>query len=893
MSAKTKKNEVAASPGEATNARAAMDQKDEHGDERQFPVAGVGASAGGMEAFMQLLKALPARPGIAFVFIPHLDPSHKSAMTELLARTTTMPVLEVQHGLRLQRDHVYVIPPNYEMTIADNVLYLSARDRGASHYLPVDRFLRSLAADRRSNAIGIILSGTASDGTLGMAAIKSEGGITFAQDSGSAKYDGMPNSAIVSGSVDFVLPPDRIAEELTKIREHPYLAAQVVAGEDEPRTHMEQVFRLLKKTHRVDFTDYKPGTIRRRIQRRMALCHIEQLREYVALLHRSHAELDQLYQDLLINVTSFFRDPAMFEALKERVYPTLLANRSPSDAIRLWVPGCSTGEEVYSHAMALVEFVHGTHSEVPVQIFGTDISQSAIHQARQGIFKESIVADVSPERLRRFFNKADGGYQINKSIRDMCIFALQNVFSDPPFSHMDIVSCRNVLIYLGSALQKRVIPIFHYALKPTGFLIVGNAEGIVGPGAEQLFDLQDRKYKIFRKKLVPSSVVFGTVQERMETYPPLREALMPRQESQPELVKPSDLNREADRFLLSKYVLASVLVSDDLEVLQTRGAASRYLELPSGKATLNLLKLAKPGLLFELQSALDEARRLMAPVRRENVQFEAGNSFVKVNVEVAPLQSPLHPNRGFLLLFEDNVVPRERRAESAPADAVSDVAQLEDPKDAQIAKQKQELEATREYLQSIIEALEASNEELQSANEEIQSGNEELQSTNEELQTSKEELESANEELNTVNEEMRHRNLQLTELHNDLLNVLASVKIAVLILGADLTIRRFTAEAEQLLGLGSIDVGRPISKVRLHLVPRNLEEIMLEAMRDVRAYDYEVKDGDSVSYRVRITPYRTMDNKIDGVIAAFFPTSEGKSGRTARKNKPRRRRKTT
>src|SRR5215471_6268914 len=417
-----------------------------------FPVVGVGASAGGLEAFTHLLKALPANPGMAFVLVPHLDPTHESAMTELLSRATRMTVSQVQDGIRLKPNQVYVIPPGQDMTMSDGVLRLARRERAGLH-MPIDTFFRSLAAELRSNAIGVILSGTASDGTLGVAAIKNEGGITIAQDSKSAKYDGMPNSAIASGCIDLVLPPERIAEEITRIRHHPYVTdPQLDKGTQlapDRQILMARIFRLLKQVCRVDFSDYKPGTIRRRVLRRMALKRIDDLEEYTRFLQENRNEVEALYQDILINVTNFFRDPGTFDALREKVYPEILRGRSNAETIRIWVHGCSTGEEAYSHAISLLEYVAEVRADVSLQIFGTDLSAPSLQRARSGIYRESIRADVSPDRLKRYFKKIEGGYQISKSVRDICVFANQDVFKDPPFSHIDIVSCRNVLIYLS------------------------------------------------------------------------------------------------------------------------------------------------------------------------------------------------------------------------------------------------------------------------------------------------------------------------------------------------------------------------------------------------------------------------------------------------------------
>src|SRR3989442_14523 len=482
-----------------------------------FPTVGVGASAGGLEAFTQFLKALGAGTEMGYVLVQHLDPSHESALTELLAKATEMPVREVTDATPVGPNHVYVIPPNVDMIIAQGILRLTPRTETRGHHMPIDRFLRSLAEDQRSNAIGIILSGTASDGTLGLAAIKAEGGITFAQDEKSAKFDGMPHSAIAAGCVDFVLPPDAIAGELARIRAHPYLApssssrtAELVPDGD---PQLKDILHLLRTANEVDFSDYKPATVKRRILRRMALHKIGELKEYVLFLRHHPSEVEALYEDILINVTSFFRNPDAFEALKAEVFPSILKHRSPEEPVRVWVPGCSTGEETYSQAIALLEFLRNRRADIPIQLFGTDLGQGSIEKARAGIYPQSIAADVSPERLRRFFVKVEGGYRINKALREILVFAMHNLLEAPPFSRIDVISCRNVLIYLGPVLQKRIMPIFHYALRPRGFLMLGRAEGVIGT-ASDLFELMDRKHKIYCRKSTASGLHFDFAASR-------------------------------------------------------------------------------------------------------------------------------------------------------------------------------------------------------------------------------------------------------------------------------------------------------------------------------------------------------------------------------------------
>lgn len=834
-----------------------------------FPIVAIGASAGGLEAFSNLLRALPPEPGLALVFIPHLDPTHESAMVELLSRTTSLPVRQAKEAMRVTCNAVYVLPPNSDMTISEGVLRLVKREAGRGQHMPIDTFFRSLAEDQTVNAIGVILSGTANDGTLGLSAIKDAGGITFAQDLQTAKYDGMPSSAVAAGVVDYVLPPDLIARELLRIQKRPAPHESGSDNFDGKDGLLKEIFRLLKSSSKVDFVDYKAATIRRRITRRMNINQITELADYVKLLQRNPQEVEALYRDVLINVTSFFRNSDVFESLREVVYPKLLAERSPNDPVRVWVPGCSTGEETYSHAISLVEMLSELRIEVPIQIFGTDLSEPAIQRARAGIYKESISNEVSEVRLRRFFHKIPDGYQISKSVRDMCVFARQNVFSDPPFSRMDLISCRNVLIYLSPVLQKKVIPIFHYALKERGFLLVGNTEGLIGSGAD-IFDLVERKSKIYQKKSVPSPVAFGMT---LSSHPPSETPQMkPDHATEKEEVPktPADVQREADRLLLSKYVPSAVVVNDNLEILQTRGRTNRYLELPTGRASLNLLKMARPGLLYELRGLIEQARKNGIPVSKDGVVLEDGKASISLRLELIPFRTPARDQRHFLVLFEE----KEDAHPVVPPPQLQTPQEIADAKDMQIAQLKQELASTKEYLQSIIEAQEATNEELQSANEEIQSGNEELQSTNEELQTSKEELESANEELNTVNEEIQHRNQQLAQLSNDLINLLHSATIPVVMLGEDLHIRRFTPEAERVFGFSSHDVGKALTHLTLNLDIPQLERWMLDVMRDIVMRTEQVRARDGKMYRLRITPYRTLENKIDGVVLTLLDISD-------------------
>jgi two-component system CheB/CheR fusion protein len=835
-------------------------------------VVGIGASAGGLEAFTSLFKALQPHLGMAYVLVPHLDPQRESAISQILGRATTMPVVQIENGMGISPDHVYVIPPNCDLTVSGLHFKIADREQPRSVNAAIDIFFRSLASEHGSNAIGIVLSGTASDGTQGLTAIKGEGGITFAQDTHSAKYDGMPASAIAAGCVDFVLPPEEIADELARIAQHPYVAGNsggILDDEQSADEMMSQVFRLLRRVTRVDFSEYKPPTIGRRIQRRMVLHKVEHLSDYVALLHRDRNEINALYQDLLINVTSFFRNPEVFETLKQVVYPAILQSRSSSAPIRIWVPGCSTGEEAYSHAISLIEFLGDERAEVPIQIFGTDLSESAIQRARAAVYKESIETDVNPIRLRRFFHKSDTGYQISKTVRDLCIFSTQNIFNDPPFSRMDLVSCRNVMIYLSQALQRRVIPIFHYALNPNGFLMIGNTEGLLGTGSE-LFEMADKKQKIYRRKLVSNPITFGFAVGHADMDAPLIEAAAPPAKPPEHQKPPLELQREADRLLLSRYAPPAVVVNEQMEILQSRGRTGSFLELAPGKASLNLLKMARPGLLFELQSAVEEVKKSGIEAERHNVNVDSNGGNRSATVRVIPFHTPMQDQRNYIIVFE----PPPNAADVSALHETEPLTESErGEKDKQIAHLRQELAATKEYLQSIIETHESTNEELQSANEEIQSGNEELQSTNEELQTSKEELESANEELHTVNEEMQHRNDLLTQANNDLTNLLNSINLPMIMVSSDLSVRRFTPQATAVLGLMPSDVGRPIPRLKLKIDVRVLEQIMLDVIQQVQTRHEQVQDEDGRSFSLRITPYRTLDNRIDGAVLTAMDRS--------------------
>jgi two-component system, chemotaxis family, CheB/CheR fusion protein len=819
-----------------------------------FPIVGIGASAGGLEPCIKILNHLPADTGMGFVIIQHLAPDQKSMLSEILSRATEMPVIQVQDNTIVEPNHVYVIPPNAKMLIAQGVLKLTPREEIRGVFKSVDAFFVSLAAERGNKAIAIVLSGADGDGAQGIEEIKAAGGITFAQCKDTAKVDSMPNTAVATGQVDFILSPEAIAEELVKISRHPYIArpnpTQLIEEQPEEEA-FSTIFNLLKAATGVDFTHYKQTTLKRRIARRMALYKIEQLSNYVHYLQNDPAEVSALYHDALINVTSFFRDSEAFEALRSTVFPLIIKDKSPVVPIRVWVAGCSTGEEAYSIAICLHEFLADQQIKPPIQIYATDLSEAVIEKARIGIYHHSKIAEVSPQRLQRFFVPVEGGYQICKAVREQCVFARQNLIGDPPFSRLDLITCRNVLIYLGTVLQKRLLPIFHYGLKSTGFLMLGNSE-TVGDFLD-LFTLVDKKNKIYSRKLVIAKL---SVELVASNYAPetINPQLTIRQEDQGDL----NLQREADRIVLNQFAPVGVIVNNELEILQFRGKTSLYLEPAPGRASLNLLKMVKPKLLIELRTAIHQAKKQEMPVTKEDIQLEEGNSRRQVKIDVVPFKTATGGEVNFLVLFEDMPLSTSTQA--------SDQLETGQASDQEMTRLRQELATTKEHLQSIIEEQQSTNQDLRAANEEILSSNEEFQSTNEELETAKEEIQAANEELNTINDELYRRNIESTQVSNDLQNLLSSTNIPILMLEGDLRIRRFTPPAKTILNLIPADVGRPFGDINHHLNVPNLEQQILEVINTLSVKEQEIQDQTGHWYDLRIRPYRTIDNKIDGAV---------------------------
>jgi two-component system CheB/CheR fusion protein len=829
-----------------------------------FPLVGIGASAGGLEAFSELLHHLPEKTGMAFVLVQHLDPKHGSVLQEILARITKIPVTYIVYGVAVQTNYIYVIPANADLEIHNGALQLKARMLTHGTHMPIDRFLRSLAEDRGERAISVILSGTAYDGTEGCRAIKAAGGITFAQDEKTAKYNSMPRSAVNSECVDFVLPPKKIARELASIGQHPHVAyvaspAEVeVAGGDD----LEGLFALLRKGMNVDFTHYKHTTLLRRIRRRMVLQKLEKLNDYVRYVKKTPGELVDLFHDLLIHVTGFFRESEAFEALRNVVYPNLFQDRKPDTPIRVWVPGCSTGEEAYSIAITLLEYSwiqsrNLSQAATAIQIFATDISDTSLNHARTGLYSESVVANISPQRLARFFVRVDGGYQISKSIRDMCVFALHTIAKDPPFSNLDFISCRNLLIYLGPVLQKRVISTLHYALKPSGYLMMGASESL-GTFADY-FGLVDKKYKIYHKK--------KTATRLAPYFTGMDYALFKDEEGRTAKEPPPGfaIEKDVQRLLLNRFVPASIVVNEEMEIVQFHGRTGAYLEPAPGQPTFSLSKMAREGLLVDLRTALAAAKKENAPVRKEGVRIQSNGGTRNVDFEVIPIHGHTPPERFYVVVFQDASPPTAPSAGKRRGK----ISKAESPTLRQNERQKRELTQLREQLQSLIEDHETTTEEFKAANEEVISANEELQSTNEELETAKEELQSGNEELTTLNEEMENRNTELTQVNNDLLNLFGNANIPVVMLSNDLRIRRFTPPAQKMLNLLPGDIGRRLGEIRPNLDLQDLEGVARETVKTATLYEREVRATDGKWHLLRIRPYRTLEEKIDGAVISL------------------------
>ncbi|MCE9538202.1 MAG: chemotaxis protein CheR, partial [Bacteroidetes bacterium] len=748
-----------------------------------FPIVAIGASAGGLEAVTQFFQNMPAKTGMSFIYMQHLSPDYKSVLVELLSRVTPMKVIEAENSMLINPNTVYAIPAGKEMIVSGRYIKLSPRKKNRSSFLSIDSFFSSLAEQHKEQVIGIVLSGSATDGTIGLKAIKHEGGLTFAQDD-SAKFNGMPKSAIAAGVVDFVLSPKGIARKLVNFGKFGYVKHRIFGkGKeneiDDENVDLKRIIRLLHEGVGVDFTHYKMNTIKRRILRRMVLNKKKTLKVYATFLSKNSVELDMLFQDLLINVTNFFRDIEAHLYLKASVFPKLLKSKAPGETLRIWVAACSTGEEAYSMAMTILEIQGNKSNTKGVQIFATDLSEQAINKARIGEYTKQELEAVSAERLKRFYTKSDGGYRIAKSVRDMCIFAPHNILSDPPFSRVDFISCRNLLIYLESSAQKKVISMFHYALNDGGYLMLGESETIGTLG--HLFANVNKKFKIYsRKKSTGLRVLPDTILGGRRTISTKKIVSI---HSEKQISTNSiDLDKTIDSILLSNYVPASVIINYNMDILQFRGVTALYLQHSAGKASLNILKLIRPEIAFELRTAIHTAIKTKKRAEKSGIELRIDSSLKTIRLEVVPLninrEEPL-----LLILFnnQEKIEVLESTTNGAKNNSVL--------KDRRIKKLEEELMAMRNDLHSITEEQESANQELQSANEEIASSNEEFQSVNEELETSKEEIESTNEELTTTNQELQMRHELLTESYNYSEAILATIHEPMIILDKNVRVK--------------------------------------------------------------------------------------------------------
>ncbi|HET6489007.1 MAG TPA: chemotaxis protein CheB [Syntrophales bacterium] len=821
-----------------------------------FPVVGMGASAGGLEALTSFFNNMPADSRMAFILVLHLDPGHVSMMPELLKRHTSMDVIEAQNGMTVEPDRVYVIPPNKDMSIIDMTLQIHAPSATRGMRMPIDFFFRSLAEDRGEKAISVILSGTGSDGTLGMRAIHGAGGLCVVQEPETARYDGMPRSAIATGLADYVVPVEKMPEQLQAyVRQYyPKKPGKILYLGDTNLTAIQKILSTLRARTGHDFSHYKKTTILRRIERRMSIHQIADAAAYAKYVQEQPQEILVLFKELLIRVTSFFRDPEAFDTLEKKILPALIEKKPDAYTVRVWVPGCGTGEEAYSIAILLRECMQEAARDFKVQIFGTDIDEDSIAQARTGLYPANISQDVSAQRLKRHFVKEDAGYRIRSEIREWMVFAVQNVISDAPFTKLDLVSCRNLLIYLDLELQNKLIPMFHYSLRPGGALFLGSSETVGTFG--ELFSPLDRKWKIFRRTEAPSpyhaGVFTGFGIGGAGATRTAEEAVKAKRIPFPEIAR---------TVLLENFAPPSVIVGERGDILYVHGQTGKFLEPSQGQPSMNVFDMAREGLRIQIRAALHRAAAKNEDVVMRSLQVKSNVGFLPTDVTVRPIPMPDMEQRLFIVVFEE--VDRAVK-EPKKLNATSGRKQ-----NARIAELEKELAYTRENLQASIEELQASNEELKSTNEEFQSTNEEFQSTNEELETSKEELQSVNEELITVNTELQSKIDLLTHSENDMKNILDSVNTGIIFLDTRLGIKRFNAEAARVINLIPTDVGRPLTHISSNLKYDRLAEDARQVIDTLAPREVPVETKDGRPYLLRITPYRTTANVISGVVMTF------------------------
>lgn len=858
----TGKTEATGGPPARENARETNPEKT---DSAPFPVVGLGASAGGLAALKSFFAAVSEDAGMAYVVMVHMPPKQPSILPELLQQVSDLPVAAAADGQALEPGRVYVIPPDRDAGLLNGVMQLSALAEETPR-LPIDAFFRSLALDRGNLAAAVVLSGTGTDGTLGIKEIKACDGLVLVQTEDTAGYDGMPGSAKATGLADLVLPPGKMPENLVRYFGRPHRdSVQMPAASAGGGTWLPQIFAILRTRVGHDFSGYKANTLLRRISRRMGLNHIPEQETYVRFLRENPGEVEALFKELLIGVTGFFRDPESFRALKARILPVLTESLADNTTFRVWVPGCSTGEEVYSLAIILREHFDDSVRRMDLQIFGTDIDADAIERAREGLYPAGIAEDVGPERLKRFFSREGDFYRIRKEIRDCAVFSVQNILKDPPFSKLHMLCCRNLLIYLETRTQKKILPLFHYTLRPDGLLILGSSETIGGFG--RLFETLDKKWKIFRRQEVPQAL------RQMVDFPSGlaaphgadKEALPPAA-----AVPLADIGRLTRSVILDRFAPTAILTDAKGEMLHIQGRTGKYLETPSGPPTQNILDLAREGLRIELSSALRAARSSGDMVTRQQLSVRTNGDRQLLNLHVLRLAHPKELAGRLLVVLED-IPPSGDLSDGEPRDWGSGTHAS-----ARILELEKELQITRESHQTTIEELESSNEELKSTNEEMQSSNEELQSTNEELESSKEELQSLNEELQTVNAELQSKVEELSAAHDDMRNLLNSTEIATIFVDNHMRIRRFTTEATRIVNLIQTDIGRPLKHVVSNLAYAGMMENLAEVLKRLSSKEAEVRTRGGEWFQMRIIPYRTTDNRIDGAVLTFSNINDQK-----------------
>lgn len=842
----------------ARKAPASRKQSDPPSKSRHsFPIVGIGASAGGLEALEELFDNLPDNTGMAFVVVTHQHPGHVSMLPDLLAKHTKMQVVEASDGLKVEPNHVYVGPPGGYLAILKSKLHHMETGAAISPRLPIDYFFRSLAEDQQEKAVCIILSGMGTDGTLGLKAIKGASGMAMVEKPQEAQYAGMPSSAIATNLVDYILTPAAMPQELMAYVAGPYLSESAAKPPTVSAEPMQKIFVLLHNRTGHDFSSYKSSMICRRIERRMNIHQLDDPKRYVRFLQENPHEVDILFKELLIGVTSFFRDHEAWKATSKALQE-LINSRSDNYTFRGWIPGCSSGEEVYSIAILLQECMDQLKQRCDVSLFGTDLDVESIEVARSGQYPGGIAVDVSPDRLERFFVHEDSSYRIRREIRDMCIFAPQNVIKDPPFTKLDLISCRNLLIYLDTDLQKQLLPIFHYALKPGGLLFLGPSETI-GPFTD-LFEPVNKRWKLYRRK---ESV--STIHNLPEL--PGKAGAQKTSDSGTELATPTAgetrISAIIERMLLDRFVPASIVVNDRGNIIYIQGRTGEYLEPAQGQPSHNILDMAREGLQIELATALRQAITQEKDVLRENISVKSNGNFSVTNFCVSKLTSPESVKGLFLVTF----LPTPPSSDTPPSKTTK--KQKSAKVDHKIERVERELQHLRETHRSTLEELETSNEELKSSNEEFQSINEELQSTNEELETSKEELQSLNEELTTVNTELQSKVDDLSRTNDDMQNLLNSTDIATIFLDNNLNVKRFTEHSTELIHLRRTDTGRPVSELTSNLVYENLKKDCEEVLKTLVSKELEVRTRKGENYLMRIIPYRTIDNVIDGLVLTF------------------------